>query len=761
MYVFARGIMLSGVLLAFNLPVSAQTPTLSSLKTSLQKSHADTAQVKLLLQLSTYYNGLAKPSPADISNALAYAHTAENLSNTLSYPRGTGNSYMTYAQAYRLKKDSSACNGNVHKAITLFLKNNLYRDAAEAYLKGEEYYQAFGGTDLNVRIAWYEKAFPIFAQVHAYDRQEATLKILGDFYQVLGKYPKALEYLLQAQKLERYVQPGDKESLYDLLGGVYVTLGNLNKGLEYGLAAVKIVEQAKDTSMQACAVYNRVGHCYYQSRQTAQARLYYEKALAVAVKLRDVDTQVGLYVNVAHTMIIQEKYNECIAMLKGVVKKYPGIASNTLGGVNNCLLKCYIKLKRYKEAKVYADKLEAESLRINALDNDQQIIQTLLTAYYVVTKQGVPARKHLAQLQKVGDAQQSPFVKSIAYQLAAQLDSTENNFASAYSNYLIADRLKDSIWNGKQSRQVAQLHIQFETEKKDQELRVKEERIRLLNNQSRLQRINLEQEKTTQTLIIGGAALLLILLGISLNGYRLKRGINRQLQSQRKQIEQKNESLTQLVRQKDGLLEEKEWLMKEIHHRVKNNLQIVISLLSTQSSYLDNDIAYNAIRESQHRMQSISLIHQKLYQSDNLALVDIHAYISDLVEYLRDSFDTGIRIEFETDIAAAELDVTRAVPLGLILNEAITNAIKYAFPNCRAGKITISLKNTGENAFALKIHDDGVGFPATVDITKSKSLGMSLMRGLSKQLGGSLKVASGPGITIAVDFVNETLLKAV
>jgi two-component sensor histidine kinase len=137
---------------------------------------------------------------------------------------------------------------------------------------------------------------------------------------------------------------------------------------------------------------------------------------------------------------------------------------------------------------------------------------------------------------------------------------------------------------------------------------------------------------------------------------------------------------------------EKEWLMKEIHHRVKNNLQIVISLLSTQSNYIDNDIAYNAIRESQHRMQAISLIYQKLYQSENLARVDIRSYIAELVTYLRESFDTDPRIRFELDIVPLDLEVTRAVPLGLILNEAITNAIKYAFPDERTGKISICLK---------------------------------------------------------------------
>lgn len=761
MYVYVRVLALAFFFMTCGFGVIAQPQNLTSLKSSLQKSKADTGRVTVLLQICAYYNGIAKPLPADLNSALAHGGAAEKLSTSLNYPKGLGNTYMAFAKTYQLKKDSAACNGYVRKAIAIFLKNNLYREAAEAYLKMEEYYQAFGGTDLNVRIAYYEQALPFFQQSPAKDRQEATLKVLGDFYQVQGNFSKALQYLLQALKLIRYTNTIDKESLYDLLGSVYSMTGNLNNALTYGLLAIKMTEQGKDTTMQACAVYNRVGITYYHMLQFERAKLYFEQSLAIAVKNRDVSTQLNQYVNIAQVLTSQYRFNDCITLLQKVISKYPADEISRHIGIDLILLRCFTKLKMFKEALAYSLRVEAASKNMGQYDGYQLTVQIVLTAYYTTTMQIVPARKHLNIFKKSATKQHNPIAMSVAYDHEARLDSVENNFAAAYKNYRIAGKIKDSVWNENQSRQTAQLQIQFETEKKDQELTAREARIRLLNNQARLQKINLDQEKTTQKLIIGGAVLLAILLAISYSGYRSKQRVNQQLQTQRLEIEQKNASLQLLISEKDNLLQEKEWLMKEIHHRVKNNLQIVISLLSTQSSYLQNDIAYNAIRESQHRMQSISLIHQKLYQSDNLALVDVHAYISDLVDYLRDSFDTGTRIEFEMDIASAELDVTRAVPLGLILNEAITNAIKYAFPNNRSGKITISLAVENQNCFALKIHDDGVGFPVTVDISKSKSLGMSLMRGLSKQLGGSLKVENGQGITIEVDFVNETLLKVV
>ncbi|HJY13883.1 MAG TPA: sensor histidine kinase, partial [Flavobacterium sp.] len=150
--------------------------------------------------------------------------------------------------------------------------------------------------------------------------------------------------------------------------------------------------------------------------------------------------------------------------------------------------------------------------------------------------------------------------------------------------------------------------------------------------------------------------------------------------------------------------------MKEIHHRVKNNLQTVISLLNSQSAYLDNDMALSAIKNSQHRIHSMSLIHQKLYNAENISTINMPNYIKELVEYLKESFNTGQRIRFEINVAPLELDVAQAVPLGLILNEAITNSIKYAFPDDRNGMVYIKLESTADKRYLLAISDNGIGF---------------------------------------------------
>jgi two-component sensor histidine kinase len=217
-----------------------------------------------------------------------------------------------------------------------------------------------------------------------------------------------------------------------------------------------------------------------------------------------------------------------------------------------------------------------------------------------------------------------------------------------------------------------------------------------------------------------------------------------------------NNVITRKNEQLQHFLTEKEWLLKEIHHRVKNNLQIVMSLLNSQSAYIDNEPALAAIHDSQHRVHAMSLIHQKLYGTDNVSSIDMPSYIRELTAYLRDSFDSGQRIHFEYNIAPLELDVSQAVPVGLILNEAITNSMKYAFPDDQTGVVSICLSNVTSNRWLLSMSDNGVGI--AVDSKKTGSLGMSLMKGLSEDLDGDFSIENNNGTMIKVSFLHDVTL---
>lgn len=181
-----------------------------------------------------------------------------------------------------------------------------------------------------------------------------------------------------------------------------------------------------------------------------------------------------------------------------------------------------------------------------------------------------------------------------------------------------------------------------------------------------------------------------------------------------------------------------------------------MSLLNTQSKYVKSPEIYSAIRKSQSRLFAISLIHQRLYQSDNSNLVDLNSYIKNLLHYLQESFDEDSRIRYEMDVDRIMLQEDQAIPVGLILNESITNAIKYAFPNQQAGIIKVSMKSE-KDYYLLSIQDNGIGIKEEYSKKPSPSMGMTLIKGLSKQLNGSLKIEHNEGTFIQVQFKHLTI----
>lgn len=196
-------------------------------------------------------------------------------------------------------------------------------------------------------------------------------------------------------------------------------------------------------------------------------------------------------------------------------------------------------------------------------------------------------------------------------------------------------------------------------------------------------------------------------------------------------------------------LEEKGLLLREIHHRVKNNLQIIISLFNLQTSYVDDENAYKALKEGQDRIKSMALIHERFYQSDGLSKIDFDDYIKRLAENLMQSFrisPSQVSLIIQSD--KISLDIDTAVPCGLIINEIVSNSLKHAFKDDRRGEISIRLTQLEADQFSLVIADNGIGLPAGFSVGTSDSLGIQLIQALTDQLEGTMNVENHPGFGV-------------
>ncbi len=200
-------------------------------------------------------------------------------------------------------------------------------------------------------------------------------------------------------------------------------------------------------------------------------------------------------------------------------------------------------------------------------------------------------------------------------------------------------------------------------------------------------------------------------------------------------------------------LQEKEVLLKEVHHRVKNNLQVISSLLYLQSDKIKDQQALEIFRDSQNRVRSMALIHEKLYQAKDLAKIDLSSYLHSLIGYLFRSYGTnasGIRLQVHAENIFLGIDM--AMPCGLIINELVSNALKHAFPAGRNGEISIELSRHNQHGYTLCVRDNGVGIKADMDLDNAPTLGLQLVNTLVQQMDGTVELERNGGTAFNIRF---------
>jgi PAS domain S-box-containing protein len=222
------------------------------------------------------------------------------------------------------------------------------------------------------------------------------------------------------------------------------------------------------------------------------------------------------------------------------------------------------------------------------------------------------------------------------------------------------------------------------------------------------------------------------------------------------------QDITERIKTENDLqhsLREKEILLREIHHRVKNNLQTITSLLDLQAESIKDEESKKAFKSSQSRIRSMALIHEKLYKSKNLERIKAREYIQHLIEYLEGTYQTSSsRITIQTEIENLFLNLDVAIPCGLIINELVSNSMKYAFTAMGKGIVNVKLQKQGNKILTLIVEDNGTGIPENVNPVNSHSLGLQLVSLLTKQLNGKLRIDRSDGTTVSISFPVQSVI---
>ncbi len=304
--------------------------------------------------------------------------------------------------------------------------------------------------------------------------------------------------------------------------------------------------------------------------------------------------------------------------------------------------------------------------------------------------------------------------------------------AKAYEFLKISTAAKDTVTNIEKTKQVKQLEIK---------------------EKQRIDDLNLAEVYAKNKLRFNTAVgLLLSALVISFILYRNNRNkqkANLALKDKNDKIEKTVSALNATQTTLVARNAENELLLKEIHHRVKNNLEVVSSLLALQSNQVEDANTKEAMQEGQNRVQSIGIVHQKLYQGENLGAIEMKDYFINLSDSILDSFGAQKRVQVECAMEALNVDVDTAVPLGLIVNELLTNTIKYAFPDGRSGKVQIKLAQAANGNLQMQVSDNGVGKSG---IVKGTGFGGQLISLLTQQLDGTMKEENNNGTHVFFEF---------
>ncbi len=522
------------------------------------------------------------------------------------------------------------------------------------------------------------------------------------------------EIVLEAAKSK--VLEADLAFLNTQLGYVSERRGHLGKAADFAIESLHFGKKLQDQKAIALA-YSDLSNLFWKQSKLDAGVEYGLRSLKTFEErgITDLDYDFTLYV-VGNNYLALKDYENALKYYEHSI-----IIGERYGFYNN-LSDVYISLSElygYLQDLDKAQEAAKKGLKYaELLENNFMVMRSWLSIGKLQHSRGDFANA-VESLQKcilvATDDFGDTYYLSQAYETLGKAYAANHEYQKAYQAFAEYDTLKNRIFTAEADHRTSLLRTEFDVANKEGTILEQETRIK--------------KQSARQTLISIITGMLLLLLFLSYKAIRNKLKINKLLRKQN---------------------EEKEFLLKEIHHRVKNNLEIVSSLLALQSAQIKDANVLVAMEESQHRVQSMGMIHQKLYTGKNLAAIEMKDYLIDLAEYVTDAFGMNQQAVIDIEMTELELDVDTAIPIGLIVNELLTNSFKYAFPGKRGGKVKVSLRQIDDH-LQLDVNDNGIGQPAERQV-QGTGFGTQLIELLTKQLDGKMVLNTNQGTSVSIQF---------
>lgn len=522
------------------------------------------------------------------------------------------------------------------------------------------------------------------------------------------------EIVLNAAKTK--VRKSDLAFLNTQLGYVFERRGQLDRAADYAIASLNLGVSLNDKKAIALA-YSDLSNLFWKQSKFDTGLEYGLKSLKLFEErnLNDLDYDFTLYV-VGNNYLALKEYEKAKTYYEHAItvgERY-GFYNN-LSDVYISLVDLYAYLNEFDKA----ERAGKNALKYaHFLENNFMVMRSWLSIGKLQNLQGkyISAIESLNKCIEVATSDfGDEYYLSQAYETLGKAYAGNHNYKEAYQAFAEYDILKNRIFTAEADQRISLLKTEFDVMTKEGTIQ--------------LQETEIKKQRSRQTMVIIISGLLLLLLFLSYKAIQNNVKKNKLLQQQNR---------------------EKEFLLKEIHHRVKNNLEIVSSLLALQSAEINDPKIVETMQESQNRVHSMSMIHQNLYQGKSLSSIEMKGYFENLANYVLDAFgvENQVKVLFEMD--RLELDVDTAIPIGLIVNELLTNSLKHAFPNKKEGTIRIGLNKRGPQLY-MKVADNGVG-NTSFEKMQDSGFGTRLIQLLTQQLDGKIKVTIDKGTLVSFEF---------
>jgi len=496
--------------------------------------------------------------------------------------------------------------------------------------------------------------------------------------------------------------------------------GNYVEALNYYHDCIAIQEQIKDSILLPEA-YNNLGSLYHDIRNFKKAEYFYNKSLRLCEKYENHRCVAMSLTNLGQILSDRKELDSALVFLNKSLKvRELSKESYGIGITYNLFGEVYFRKNEYNKALRYFNK----SLLLERQHNDYKgvaISLIYLGNVYIKKQDFDQAKKVGKEALEISKSQNALESQVRATKLLRDAYQGEQNWKDAFNMEQFYTKLRDSIQNDKIEESITIKQTTFDLEQKEKE-------IELLSTKNDLQRLTLRNNR-----IVLFIAVLGILL-ISIIALFTKRVLN------------KNKEASKLLREQN---EEKQVMMKEIHHRVKNNLQVVNSLLRLQSKEVKDAKVLEMFKNTQRRVLSMAKLHENMYSTENLKLINAKKHLSGLISDIIDSYGLGKDINIKLNIIDEELSIKTLLPLSLIVNEIITNSLKHAFINKHEGNVILELKKSNKEDFEMIIGDDGIGFHP---LDESSGLGTKLINIFSRQLNGTIRLLEKEGAFYELKF---------